>query len=72
MGKNVVVIGTQWGDEGKGKLVELLLEYLLLPVSLFLSATLLVITPRHCQLNIVRFHARPPKGLSGESSFCHR
>ncbi len=24
MGKNVVVIGTQWGDEGKGKLVDLL------------------------------------------------
>ena len=27
MGKNVVVIGTQWGDEGKGKLVDLLTEY---------------------------------------------
>ncbi|MGZ0080651.1 adenylosuccinate synthase [Methylomonas sp. YC3] len=26
MGKNVVVIGTQWGDEGKGKLVDLLTE----------------------------------------------
>jgi adenylosuccinate synthase len=24
MGKNVVVIGTQWGDEGKGKIVDLL------------------------------------------------
>ena len=24
MGKNVVIIGTQWGDEGKGKLVDLL------------------------------------------------
>ena len=24
MGKNVVVIGTQWGDEGKGKVVDLL------------------------------------------------
>ncbi|MDH3440673.1 MAG: adenylosuccinate synthetase, partial [Gammaproteobacteria bacterium] len=23
MGKNVVVIGTQWGDEGKGKIVDL-------------------------------------------------
>ena len=22
MGKNVVVIGTQWGDEGKGKIVD--------------------------------------------------
>ncbi len=27
MGKNVVVIGTQWGDEGKGKLVDLLTDY---------------------------------------------
>ena len=27
MGKNVVVIGTQWGDEGKGKLVDWLTEY---------------------------------------------
>jgi len=26
MGKNVVVIGTQWGDEGKGKLVDMLTE----------------------------------------------
>ena len=26
MGRNVVVIGTQWGDEGKGKLVDLLTE----------------------------------------------
>lgn len=26
MGKNVVVIGTQWGDEGKGKVVDLLTE----------------------------------------------
>ena len=26
MGKKVVVIGTQWGDEGKGKLVDLLTE----------------------------------------------
>ncbi|MEI6353611.1 MAG: adenylosuccinate synthase [Methylococcus sp.] len=26
MGKNVVVIGTQWGDEGKGKLVDILTE----------------------------------------------
>ncbi|WP_300719882.1 adenylosuccinate synthetase, partial [Pseudomonas sp.] len=23
MGKNVVVLGTQWGDEGKGKIVDL-------------------------------------------------
>ena len=26
MGKNVVVVGTQWGDEGKGKIVDLLTE----------------------------------------------
>ncbi len=26
MGKNLVVIGTQWGDEGKGKIVDLLTE----------------------------------------------
>src|SRR5574339_1046298 len=26
MGKNVVVIGTQWGDEGKGKVVDLLTD----------------------------------------------
>ena len=26
MGKNVVVIGTQWGDEGKGKIVDWLTE----------------------------------------------
>ncbi|WP_455221407.1 adenylosuccinate synthase [Kaarinaea lacus] len=26
MGKNVIVIGTQWGDEGKGKIVDLLTD----------------------------------------------
>ena len=26
MGRNVVVIGTQWGDEGKGKVVDWLTE----------------------------------------------
>ncbi len=26
MGKNVVIVGTQWGDEGKGKVVDLLTE----------------------------------------------
>ncbi len=26
MGKNVVVLGTQWGDEGKGKIVDLLMQ----------------------------------------------
>ena len=25
-GRNVVVVGTQWGDEGKGKLVDVLSE----------------------------------------------
>ena len=29
MGKNVVVVGTQWGDEGKGKIVDLLTAQLL-------------------------------------------
>ncbi len=27
MGKNVVVIGTQWGDEGKGKIVDWLTDH---------------------------------------------
>ncbi len=27
MGKNVVVVGTQWGDEGKGKVVDLLTDH---------------------------------------------
>ncbi len=27
MGKNVVILGTQWGDEGKGKIVDLLTAY---------------------------------------------
>lgn len=26
MGKSVVVLGAQWGDEGKGKIVDLLTE----------------------------------------------
>ena len=26
MGKNIVVLGTQWGDEGKGKIVDLLTD----------------------------------------------
>ncbi|MCH8257468.1 MAG: adenylosuccinate synthetase, partial [Proteobacteria bacterium] len=26
MGKSVVIIGTHWGDEGKGKFVDLLTE----------------------------------------------
>ena len=26
MGKNVVILGTQWGDEGKGKIVDLLTD----------------------------------------------
>ncbi len=27
MGKNIIVIGTQWGDEGKGKIVDMLTEH---------------------------------------------
>ncbi|MCH9644386.1 MAG: adenylosuccinate synthase [Gammaproteobacteria bacterium] len=27
MGKNIVILGTQWGDEGKGKIVDLLTEH---------------------------------------------
>jgi adenylosuccinate synthase len=27
MSKNVVVIGTQWGDEGKGKIVDWLTDH---------------------------------------------
>ena len=27
MGRNVVVVGTQWGDEGKGKVVDWLTEH---------------------------------------------
>lgn len=26
MGKHVVVLGSQWGDEGKGKIVDMLME----------------------------------------------
>ena len=26
MGKSVVILGSQWGDEGKGKIVDLLME----------------------------------------------
>ena len=26
MGKNIIVLGTQWGDEGKGKIVDLLTD----------------------------------------------
>ncbi|MEL0271338.1 MAG: adenylosuccinate synthetase, partial [Gammaproteobacteria bacterium] len=26
MSKNVVIIGTQWGDEGKGKVVDLITD----------------------------------------------
>lgn len=32
MAKNVVVLGTQWGDEGKGKVVDLLTEHVALVV----------------------------------------
>jgi adenylosuccinate synthase len=27
MGKNVVIVGSQWGDEGKGKIVDIITEY---------------------------------------------
>ena len=27
MAKNIVVVGAQWGDEGKGKIVDILSEY---------------------------------------------
>lgn len=27
MGKNVVILGSQWGDEGKGKIVDMLMEH---------------------------------------------
>lgn len=27
MSKNVVILGNQWGDEGKGKIVDLLMEH---------------------------------------------
>jgi len=27
MGKNIIIIGTQWGDEGKGKIVDMLTEH---------------------------------------------
>ena len=27
MNRNVVVVGTQWGDEGKGKIVDLLTDH---------------------------------------------
>lgn len=27
IGKNILVVGTQWGDEGKGKIVDLLTDH---------------------------------------------
>jgi len=33
MGKNIVVLGTQWGDEGKGKIVDLLTDQVALYAS---------------------------------------
>ena len=27
MGKNIVILGSQWGDEGKGKIVDMLMEH---------------------------------------------
>ena len=32
MGKSVVILGAQWGDEGKGKIVDLLTERGVQPV----------------------------------------
>jgi len=32
VGKNIVVIGAQWGDEGKGKIVDLLTDHAALVV----------------------------------------
>ena len=32
MGKNVVILGTQWGDEGKGKIVDLLTDLSLIHI----------------------------------------
>ena len=26
MGKSIVVLGSQWGDEGKGKIVDMLMQ----------------------------------------------
>lgn len=48
MAKNVIVVGTQWGDEGKGKIVDWLTDHAqgvvrfqgaaIMPVTLWLSA----------------------------------
>lgn len=32
MGKNIVILGSQWGDEGKGKIVDMLMEQALVSV----------------------------------------
>ena len=40
MGKNVVILGSQWGDEGKGKIVDLLTDKAAL-VARFKAATML-------------------------------
>ena len=37
MGKSVVVLGSQWGDEGKGKIVDLLTDKAALVCLLYTS-----------------------------------
>ena len=43
MGKNVVVLGTQWGDEGKGKVVDLLTDKASLVVRYQVATTLVTL-----------------------------
>ena len=57
MGKNVVVIGTQWGDEGKGKIVDWLTE----------SATGVVRYPRRPQRGPYARHRRAQDGAAAHS-----
>ena len=45
MARNVVVIGTQWGDEGKGKIVDWLTDEVA-AVAMTKSARLLVVRVR--------------------------
>jgi Adenylosuccinate synthetase len=42
VGRNVVVVGTQWGDEGKGKLVDWLDTMLAIPWSSTVSKRRLI------------------------------
>jgi adenylosuccinate synthase len=67
MGKNVVVIGTQWGDEGKGKIVDLLTERVA-AVARFLgghnAGHTLVIEGQKTVLSLI------PSGILREDSLC--